>query len=74
MTVKCEHLTIRHINDTMMTDPYSENSACTWRLGTCVLTGEDAIAFDEHMKNPVITQEQKAFFRDAADLYRRGVI
>ena len=44
------------------------------RLGL-VLEGDDAIEFDERMRNPVpLTAEQKQFFRDAAILYMRGII
>lgn len=67
----CEHLTMYRVNSTSMKHSSSANSACTNRLGTCVLTGEDAIAFDERMKNPTSTPEQASFFKDAVDLHRR---
>ena len=42
-----------------MTEEYSENSACTWHLGVCIDDPEDIAAFDEHMRNVVITPEME---------------
>jgi hypothetical protein len=38
------------------------------RLGL-VLEGEDAINFDERMRNPNVTEERVAFFRKATKVY-----
>jgi hypothetical protein len=38
------------------------------RLGL-VLEGEDAREFDERMRNPKVTEEQVAFFREAIRVY-----
>lgn len=38
------------------------------------LSGEDAIAFDERMKNPPNDPIRIAFLKEAADLHRRGVV
>lgn len=38
------------------------------RLGL-VLEGEDAREFEENMKNPKVTKEQVAFFREAIRVY-----
>ncbi|NIA12245.1 MAG: hypothetical protein GWP10_21635 [Nitrospiraceae bacterium] len=38
------------------------------RLGL-VLEGEDARVFEENMRNPKVTEEQRAFFREAIRVY-----
>jgi len=38
------------------------------RLGL-ILEGEDARKFDERMRNPKVTEEQVAFFREAIRVY-----
>ena len=38
------------------------------RLGL-VLEGEDAREFEENMRNPKVTEEQLAFFREAIRVY-----
>jgi hypothetical protein len=66
---------MHHTNDTPMTDSSSANSGCTNHLGTCIIESpEDIHTFDEHLKNPVLTPEQRGFSRDAIDLHRRGVV
>lgn len=47
-----------------MTDSESENSACTWHLGVCIDDPEDIAAFDEHMRNVVITPEMVKMIKD----------
>ena len=38
------------------------------RLGL-VLEGEDARVFEENMRDPKVTEEQRAFFREAIRVY-----
>jgi len=44
------------------------NMAEPIRLGL-VLEGEDAREFDERMRNPKVTEEQVAFFKEATRVY-----
>ena len=51
-----------------MNDKYSENSACTNRLGTCVISDpDDVAAFEENLRNPTWPEE---LTKDYADYIR----
>ena len=39
------------------------------RLGTLIDDPEDMCKFEEHMRNPQVSEEQVAFFRKAIRLY-----
>lgn len=39
------------------------------RLGL-ILEGDDAREFEEHLRNPQVTEEQVAFFREAKKVYK----
>lgn len=67
-----KHLLHININIIPMTDSESENSACTWSLGNVRICGADAVAeFEYNMKNPDMSPERIAFFREAIEVWER---
>lgn len=57
-----------------MTESCSENSACTWSLGVCIDDPEDIAAFDEMMRNVVITPLMIEMLSDLKALQASGNI
>jgi hypothetical protein len=54
-----------------MTDSESENSACTNHLGVYICGAEAVAEFEYNMKNPDMSPERLAFFREAREVWER---